>query len=190
MRILLIDNHTRYATELQSLLSGHDVETVPFDMLSGVQEHDAIILSGGHKLTVADHKAEYAAELRMIRESDVPVLGICLGFELICTAYGEQLVRHDALEKGIVEIRQDFDDPIFAGIPSRFEAFENHRWGVEKVEHLLALASSKDGVEIVRSIDTRVYGLQFHPEMFPEKEIGRMFLKNFLGQATVSRERC
>lgn len=174
MQILIIDNGSSYISALEQLLGGHEVEIIPWNKIesSQVETVDFIILSGGHLHAVEDHEDLYAREIKLIQETQTPILGICLGFQLIAHTFGSVLKEMHAKEKGIVHLQLIAPDPIFLGIPS-FEVYESHRWVVsEASEVLYTLATSKDGIEIIKHRDRFLYGFQFHPEMFVEKTDG------------------
>ena len=101
MKILLVDNYSSCIKQLIGELSKNQITKVPFGKVSlkYLKETDCIILSGGHKLTVKNHDKEYAKELELIKNISVPVLGICLGFQLICHAHGEELEKNENYRK-------------------------------------------------------------------------------------------
>ncbi len=174
MKILLVDNTSRYLDKVRALISRHDVTVVKYNQLSKVDTtlFDCVILSGGHGLTVAGHDAEYAAELQLIREFDGAVIGICLGFELIVRAFGGTLKELQASEKGLIQLTITTDNSIFRDLPSVM-VYENHRWAADHVpDSLLPLAMSKDGIEAIRHRDRPIYGFQFHPELFVDVTCG------------------
>jgi GMP synthase-like glutamine amidotransferase len=96
-----------------------------------------------------------------------PVLGVCLGAQVIARTYGGEVYRMPNLEAGYVEMTLTGaagEDPVFAGLPSRFNAFHTHYESVRNVAGATVLASG--GASPVQAFRTgeRVYGLQFHPE--------------------------
>ena len=149
-----------------------------------------VFLTG--RLTYAGDVEEdaYAAELAMIRESDIPLFGICLGHQLIATAHGATLGRmfetseyeEDIREEGFVEMNIRLRDPIFSGIHNPFMAYEYHLEEVKEVpEHFELLASSQMcEVQAIRHKEKLIYGVQFHPEAYNQLfPAGEMILQNF-----------
>ncbi|MSR84970.1 GMP synthase [Candidatus Uhrbacteria bacterium] len=185
MNILLIDNGTRYINHLLTLLSYEQVDLKPWSQLSSAsREYDAIILSGGHSYEIATHSKEYAREIAYIKESPSPILGICLGFELIAYTFGAKLKKISTQEKGTLEIEITTPDPLFIGLKQRVRVFENHRWVVDELpEDLSSLARSKDGIEILRHNNRMMYGVQFHPELCLDQNKKENFITRFLEQA-------
>jgi len=167
---------------LAKLLDGQEITVIARDRLSlkEASSYDAVILTGGHSLAVADHDREYANELDLIKNGSRPVIGICLGFELIAHAFGAVLHRLEEKEKGIVKIQVVRPHPVLAGL-SEIEAYESHRWAIKDVQRpLIELAASPDGCEIVMHESRPIFGFQFHPEMFPDRTTGEQIMKNCL----------
>lgn len=113
-------------------------------------------------------------------KSKKPIFGICFGFELIASAFGAKLKLLRKRDKGIADIQVVKKDKIFDNIMT-FQVYESHRWVVKELsDKLQVLAVSRDGIEIVRHKSRRIYGVQFHPEMFVQQTCGQMIFNNFL----------
>ncbi len=182
MDILIIDNGSSYIGKLRAWFAGYKVKVEPFNSTdsSDWQAHDLVILSGGHTYTVINHDAEYANELFLIREIKKPVIGICLGFELVVHAFGGELQRLHNKETNHLTLQLVESDPILEGISS-LEVFESHRWVAKSLGvELKVLGQSKDGAEIIRHLTRPIYGLQFHPEIIINQAVSDQLLKNIL----------
>ena len=96
----------------------------------------------------------------------LPVLGVCLGAELLAQATGG---RSDPLERtavGWVEVQTSAaaeDDPLLGAVPPRFITLEWHEFGFTPPPDAVLLASSSSGPQAFRWGE-RAWGLQFHPE--------------------------
>ncbi len=180
MKILIIDNGTSYIKKLEKLFKGHEISVVNFDSVSVKQakQFDLIVLSGGHKYSVLNHQNKYRSELEIIKKANKPILGICLGFELIALNYDCQLKRLRVKEKGIISIELIPDD-ITKDLKT-IKVFENHRWVIKDPGKLISLGSSKDGIEIIKHKTKPIYGLQFHPEMMRSNTTSRKLFSNIL----------
>lgn len=182
MRILVIDNGTRFLKQLRRLLHDHTVRVVARNRISSpvLRWADAVILSGGHLFSVMGHERQYARELAIIQHCPKPIIGICLGFELIAHAFGAKLVRMRRKERGVLQLRFLRSDPVFRALPTA-RVFESHRWVVgQVVSPLVALAWSRDGVEAIKHRRLPLYGFQFHPEMFTNQLVGDEIFRNVL----------
>ena len=167
MKILLINNHTRYLQKILDELSTHDVQVA--DFAPGVKLDDAgkdlIILSGGggkgRELKDLHHTGDlwYKDELEFIIKTDKPILGICMGFELIAHAYGSRLVE---LPRRVTGFRR-----IQTGQGAYIKQFKHHKWCIPEVskDHFEVLGRSKIGVEMVRHKSRPILAIQFHPEI-------------------------
>lgn len=183
MHFLIIDNGTSYIDKIKLLLNKNSFEIFNFNdesLSSDLSRFDAVILSGGHVLTLNDHVYDFSKEINIVLNSNLPIFGICFGFQLIASVFGATLIEMKSLEKGIIEINKNSDDILFEGVDN-FEVFENHRLVIKNVsDKLVALAYSKDGIEIIKHIDKPIYGVQFHPEMYVNETCGDEIFRNFI----------
>jgi len=180
MKILVINNITKHLEELQKILKPYETTTVNFQEIpKNYSDFDCIILSGGSKYKVKNNKEIYKQEIKLIKNSEIPVLGICLGFELICYSYKEKIEMLKEREIGLRNIEVIEKDSLLEGI-EKLRVFEAHRFYVKEVKNLVLLAKSKTGVEIIKHSAKPVYGVQFHPEVKLKNINGFKILTNFL----------
>lgn len=182
MKLLIVDNGSQYLDYLKQLVKIHETVIKKYSTItdSDINEYDLTILSGGHTIPVIGHEQEFAQELKLIKQSAKPILGICLGFELIAHAFDATLKKLSTKEHIILNIKPLASDSIFSNL-SNLEVYESHRWVVSKSGNkLLALASSKDGIEIIKHPIHLIYGFQFHPEMFIDVTQGDELFANFI----------
>ena len=103
-------------------------------------------------------------------EHDIPTLGICFGHQLLATFLGETVATDPRQsETGSFPVRMTPDgqlDPIFFGVPDDWKAFFMHRDSALQVpkEAVLLAFGSRSRVGAFR-YKTRIYGVQFHPEL-------------------------
>lgn len=183
MKLLVIDNQTIALKELKKALKGYDYELVSYAAISPgmAKDYEKIILSGGHAFSVLHSNKKYSKELDLIKKAKIPIFGICLGFQLICRAYGANMHDISDYEHCFLKITKIHSDPLLKGLPKNFIVYENHRHVVKKVnKSLISLAYSKDGIEAVKHRSKPIWGVQFHPEHFAKKNLGRKMLENFL----------
>lgn len=129
-----------------------------------VENFDLIILSGGSNLAIPKNREILQREITVIRKTKKPVIGICLGFELIIEAFGGELLYRNEKVEGINEIKVLINHPVFKN-KEEFLVHEAHKYYVEKAPaDILVLADSKFGIEIVAHKERPIWGLQFHPE--------------------------
>jgi GMP synthase (glutamine-hydrolysing) len=164
--ILLVENRSRHTRAFAHRLTAYGtVARVPYWRLTPghIAAADIIVLSGGWP-SVIHHQLFFRHELELIRTSTKPILGICLGFELIVKAFGGQLHRLPRKIHGprIVTL----DVPILSRPAGPIRVWESHRWAAPNPpDGLIQLAHSHTGVEFVRHSNRPIIGCQFHPEI-------------------------
>lgn len=117
------------------------------------------------------------AWLREVVASGTPTFGICFGHQILAQALGGEVQRNPrGREMGTVPIERVADDPLFAGVPARFEANVTHVDTVVKLPPgAAALArSALEDHHAIRFAE-RCYGVQFHPEM--DAEVMRTYVE-------------
>ncbi len=183
MNILVVDNESMFFDELIALLRGHHITVVNYHELrmEDTSAQDCIILSGSH-IPVSNFDDKYGIQIDVLTHSKRPVLGICVGFALVCHAYGHKdapLEEHSPIS---VKIEMSKKDKVFSGI-KEIEAMTDHRYDASATsEKLDILAISERGVEVVKHKTKTIYGINFHPELTIPKITGRKLIENFLKQ--------
>ncbi len=165
MSVIIVDNESKYTTALLKLLHHENPKVINYKDLNYkvLTKNDVVILTGGHGDPILWHKKQYQQEIDLIKKHKGPIIGICLGFEVIAHTYGSHLHLLNKRRKGEVLLTAT-QTSVFP-IPSSVEVYENHNWTVQKLKRpLVALATSKDGIEIFKHSRKPIYGLQFHPE--------------------------
>jgi anthranilate synthase component 2 len=130
------------------------------------------------------------ALVRAAAASGIPLLGVCLGHQAIGEAFGGEVVRADRLMHGKTTMVAHAGDPVFAGLPSPFEAMRYHSLVIapgtlpDELEITAWSADRPARSEImgVRHRSLPVVGVQFHPESVGTLQ-GRRILANFLAAA-------
>lgn len=167
-RAFVIDNHSLYIDGLAHLVEsfGYEVQVKRFDSLSAtdVLGSDLVVLSGGHAVPIFYDPGAYTEEIRVIRESDCPVVGVCLGAQLIAYSYGAEVCKIDRI-KGEVLITPHEGHSLVRGIRS-FSGYCNHRWKIRNLpEEFACIATVNDIPEVIVHRERPLVGLQFHPEV-------------------------
>jgi para-aminobenzoate synthetase len=181
MKILLIDNETTLLDELKRLIPGKEV-TRKWNDLQDIETdiYDLIILSGGSKFGVEEKLKELQPEINIILNTNKPIVGICLGAELIVEAYDGHLEKMGNREKGLKTVKVTSDNEVFQGRDS-FEAYENHSWKIVNApDDFEVLAKTNTSIAAVKHKHRPVWGLQFHPEHFVDRSFAdEVFMEIF-----------
>jgi GMP synthase-like glutamine amidotransferase len=131
---------------------------------------DAVMVFGGamHPDQDAEHPwlTGEAVFLEQALAEGVPLLGVCLGAQLIARAAGAWVGRAGEAEVGWFEVaREDGrDDPVLDALPSRFHAFQWHYYTFDLPDGAVQLAASEAARQAYRLRD-RVWAIQFHAEV-------------------------
>lgn len=153
--------------------AGHRLER--WDVPAGAapdraEAYDALLAFGGSMHPDEDDRHGWlAAEEAFLREAlaeDVPVLGVCLGGQMLARAAGAQVARASAPEIGWHEVEltpAGRADPVLAVLPPRFEAFQWHHYAFGVPAGGVELAASGCCTQVFRL--GRAWALQFHAEV-------------------------
>lgn len=187
--ILLIDNYDSFSYNVYQLVSSvaEDVRVIRNDDYTPdeikAMEPKAIILSPGPgKPKDAGVCLDVIQQLR----GSIPILGICLGHQAICEAYGGTVGYAKELMHGKQKpIRKTMESKLLKGLQPVFFAARYHSLSAEEAtlpKELQVIARSDDAdgeVMAVEDAANNVFGVQFHPEsvMTPE---GKQIIENFM----------
>lgn len=175
MNILIVNNYSKDIEELQNLLRDYQISVCTKEsfLTTDPESFDIVIFSGGFGVpTVKNHSEEYKHEINFIQNTKTKVIGICLGCQIIATAFGSTLKELEVEERGITIIS-------FQG--KELQVYESHRFAIDSVgSEIEVLGTSNHGVEIIKHKTKPILGLQFHPEMFIDRTEGWKVFMSFL----------
>ncbi|MBZ4015233.1 aminodeoxychorismate synthase component I [Streptomyces purpurogeneiscleroticus] len=185
MRTLLIDNYDSFTYNLYQMLAevnGQPPEVVRNDAgrpLSDYADFDNIVISPGPGRP--ENPRDFGMSAQAIRDSGVPVLGVCLGHQGICQLFGADIELGEEPMHGRVSPIHHVADGLFSGIPSPFDAVRYHSLVATRIPEaeLRPIAWTTDGVNMgVQHRTLPIWGVQFHPESICS-EHGLQLLRNF-----------
>lgn len=185
--ILLIDNYDSFSYNLFQLVGAisPDIRVGRNDQLT-VEEirqmaPSHLILSPGPG---RPKDAGICEEAVKALSGTIPILGVCLGHQAICEAFGGAITYAKVLMHGKAsQVTLDRTCPLFRGLPETIQAARYHSLAAEETSLppcLAVTARSEDGeIMAVSHLEFPVYGLQFHPESILTPQ-GRTIVQNFL----------
>jgi GMP synthase (glutamine-hydrolysing) len=141
----------------------------------------AIILSGGPASVYSPGAPGVDATLF---QADVPVFGICYGFQAMAAALGGRVDRTGRGEYGATDLSVDAgDSTLLAGLPDRFTVWMSHGDAVAAAPDgfTVTAATADTPIAAFENRDRRWAGVQFHPEVL-HTEHGQQILERFLHQ--------
>jgi anthranilate synthase component 2 len=187
MKVLLIDNYDSFSYNLAQLIGtlAGDPVVARNDKIRladiAVMQPEAIVISPGPGRP-AD--AGICEDLIRSFAGLIPILGVCLGHQAICEAFGATVTYAKRLMHGKASpVTVDAASPLFAGLPPVIQAGRYHSLAVDEATlpaELAVTARAEDGeVMAVEATGKAVYGLQFHPESILTPQ-GAVIVGNFL----------
>jgi anthranilate synthase component 2 len=188
MKVLFVNNKDSFVWNLVDYVSIFEPDTtvVPNTIsLKEVEElnPDAIVISPGpgHPANPKD----IGTCLDIIRESGVPLLGVCLGHQAIGVAFGGE-VSHSPTGPvhGKTALITHNGNSIYQGLPNPLVGGRYHSLAITKLPRELEVtARTADGIIMgVKHKERPIFGLQFHPESVLTPQ-GLKIIENFLRMA-------
>lgn len=188
LKVLFINNKDSFVWNLVDYVSVFEPDTIVVPNTISLDEvkkidPDAIVISPGpgHPANPRD----IGTCLDIIRESKVPLLGICLGHQAIAVAFGGE-VSHSPSGPlhGKTASVHHAGNGIFHDLPNPLVGGRYHSLAIKKLpDELEVTASTADGIIMgVKHKKRPIFGLQFHPESVLTPE-GLRIVENFLKMA-------
>jgi len=188
-RVLVVDNHDSFVHTLVGYLRelGADVDVMESDAADPAEfsrilpSYDGVVLSPGpgrpRDAGASVAVVGIAAEMRM------PLLGVCLGHQVIGAAFGAEVGEAPELMHGMVSAIHHDGSELFAGIPSPVEVGRYHSLALDEralPAELTVTARTESGtVMALAHTALPIQGVQFHPESVLTRH-GHRLLGNWL----------
>jgi anthranilate synthase/aminodeoxychorismate synthase-like glutamine amidotransferase len=185
-KLILIDNYDSFTFNLYHYLSSLKikVDVVRNDQITSNQilkrKYNKIVISPG-----PGNPNQSGNCLKIVKSlyKKIPILGVCLGHQIIGQVFGSKIVQAKKLMHGKTSRIISKKVGILKNLPKSFEATRYHSLIIDKKslsKHLEITAESKDGLVMgVQHKKYAVHGVQFHPESIKTK-LGIKILKNFI----------
>lgn len=187
--ILLIDHYDSFTYNIYQAVAamGIEVEVVRYGVLTldeiKAKNPEAIILSPG-----PGHPLELPESIELIQQlhRSLPILGICLGQQLIGAAFGGKVVQAPFIRHGKVSQVSHNQQGLFRSMPLPLPVMRYHSLVLEKESlagclEVQSRALDDDTIMAVKHRDYPVFGIQFHPESIGTPD-GVELMKEFVAQ--------
>ncbi len=186
MKILLIDNYDSFTFNLYHYLSSlkANVEVVRNDKITSSEviekKYNKIVISPG-----PGNPNQAGNCIKIVRSihKKIPILGVCLGHQIIGQVFGSKIIGAKKLMHGKTSTILSKKIGILKNSPKKFTATRYHSLIVDKKnlsKDLIITAETKDGIIMgLMHKKYNVHGVQFHPESI-KTPIGLKLLKNFI----------
>ena len=186
MKILLIDNYDSFTFNLFHYLSSLkvNVEVIRNDKISSKEiikkKYDKIVISPGPG---NPNQAGNCLKIVKSLHKKIPILGVCLGHQIIGQVFGSKIIQAKKLMHGKTSKINSNCTGILKNLPKVFIATRYHSLIVDKKtlsKNLEITAQTDDGIIMgIMHKKYNVHGVQFHPESI-KTTIGIKILKNFI----------
>ena len=185
-KIILIDNYDSFTFNLYHYLSSLkvNVDVIRNDKITSNEilkrKYNKIVISPG-----PGNPNQSGNCLKIVKTlyKKIPILGVCLGHQIIGQVFGSKIVQAKKLMHGKTSKIISKKVGILKNLPKSFKATRYHSLIIDKKslsKHLEITAESKDGLIMgVQHKEYDVHGVQFHPESIKTK-LGIKILKNFI----------
>jgi anthranilate synthase/aminodeoxychorismate synthase-like glutamine amidotransferase len=190
MTVLLVDNYDSFTYNLAHGLAEAGAKSVEVRRHDAIDEDEAEALQPTH-LVISPGPGrpdETGVSGTLIRRfhGRIPILGVCLGHQLLVELWGGEVGRARELVHGkSAAVRLVADDPVLAGLTDGFPAGRYHSLAaVEPLPAEFVLTARADDGEVMamRHVQAPTHGVQFHPESVLTPD-GPRILANFMGLA-------
>ena len=185
-KIILIDNYDSFTFNLYHYLSSLKVhvDVIRNDKITSKEilkkKFKKIVISPG-----PGNPNQSGNCIKIVKSlyKDIPILGVCLGHQIIGQVFGSKIIQAKKLMHGKTSKIISKKTGILKDLPKNFEATRYHSLIIDKKtlsKDLEITAETRDGLIMgVRHKKYNIHGVQFHPESIKTK-LGLKILKNFI----------
>ncbi|RDW21203.1 anthranilate synthase component II [Oceanobacillus chungangensis] len=185
--ILLVDNYDSFTYNIYQYVAGENepVTVVRNDAISlkeiAAMDLQGIIISPGPGLP---NQAGICLDLVREFYKTIPILGICLGQQVIAEALGGELRLAKEIKHGKTSYITHRKKGILKGIPNPVEVMRYHSYVVDEMRipeelDIVAIAMEDEEIMAIKHKQYPLYGVQFHPESIGTVT-GKQLIHNFV----------
>jgi len=186
MKILLIDNYDSFTFNLYHYIASLKISVDVFrnDKITDKEilkkKYNKIVISPG-----PGNPNQAGNCIKIVRSlyKKIPILGVCLGHQIIGQAFGSKIVQANKLMHGKTSLIISKKIGILKNAPKKFEATRYHSLIIDKKtisKDLVITAETSEGIIMgIKHKKYNIHGVQFHPESI-KTPIGIKLLKNFI----------
>lgn len=180
LKILVVNNYGQFCHLIHRTVRDLDMDTRIVSNTLSVdeildEEPEGIILSGGPTMDRIGNCREYVENI------DVPILGICLGHQLIAKTFGGDYGTGSQGGYASIEVDVIEENDILKGLGPKLSTWASHADEVTRMpDNFIRLARSQYcETEAMKHPERPIYGVQWHPEVAHTEKGEELFL-NFL----------
>ncbi|MGX7458736.1 aminodeoxychorismate/anthranilate synthase component II [Candidatus Vidania fulgoroideorum] len=182
--ILLIDNYDSFTFNVFELLNvfRRKIEVIRnIKKIRMIRDYKMICIGPG-----TGNPAEYKDIIKLVRRNykHIPILGICLGHQIIGKAFKLEIKKVNKIEHGLVDKIEVVKDYLTIGIPKTIKVVKYNSLSVvakNNIKNIKVISQYNREIMIMRHKKLPILGIQFHPDSFICK-YGRKIIKNFVNR--------
>jgi len=186
MKVLLIDNYDSFTYNLFHYISKFNckVDVIRNDKIKSSEviasKYEKIVISPG-----PGKPSEAGNCLKIVKDlhKEIPILGVCLGHQIIGQAFGAKIIRAKKLMHGKMSKIYFKKTSVFKDIKSAFDATRYHSLVIDKktLPNCLSITAETKNKTIMAIQHDKydLHGVQFHPESINTK-VGMQIIKNYI----------
>lgn len=182
-KILILDFGSQYTQLIARAVREANVycEIIPFNKFLEISADIKGVILSGSPFSVNDYAAP-EVDIKLINEQ-VPVLGICYGAQLAARSYGGIVEKSDKREYGRARLEVIKSDELLENVISNSDVWMSHSDTITRLPEGFTVSGTTASIPIAsfrnEQGDNKLYGLQFHPEVYHSAG-GKTIIKNFL----------
>jgi len=189
MILLINNNNTSIRKRTQQIIDFLESSQIQFMVLTNLDKIDeidlhsirGIILSGSSLNLTKPIDIQLVSNniALLLRCENIPMLGICFGFQMMCMSFGGRIEHMQKENNKIENTNVTVLSPLFKGLPTLFKVCSYHGDKITYVPKTFeVICKSDDGIiQGIQNLSKKIFGLQFHPE---SNKKTRKILLNFL----------
>ncbi len=190
MLALVVDHYDSFVYNVVQLIREEGVEVVTLRpdefSVKAVQRMrpDGIVLSPGPGNPYSQRE-RFAKSVEIVKRygRKIPIMGVCLGMQIINVAFGGTLRRAKNVFHGVVDEIMLRESKIYLGLPRVIKGTRYHSLAVERVGDGLKVnaLSVRDGeIMGLEHEEYPIFGFQFHPESVASLPLSKLIFRNFV----------
>lgn len=179
MSIVILNNFGQYNHRISRTLTYLGIENKLIPNSTSLEEisklePEGIIFGGGPSIERIGNCRE------VIQNFDVPMLGICLGHQLLADTFGGETTSAEVESYAQIEINILEEAGLFDNMGDSVKVWASHKDEVVKLPDCFKIIADSDkcAIEAIKHVDKPIYGIQFHPEVQHTPRGGEIF-ENF-----------
>mgnify|MGYP001344322267 CR=1 FL=1 len=115
----------------------------------------------------------------LLHLKNIPILGICFGFQIMAASYGGKIDSMNKEESGVFDVNLIKRSIIMKNLDNKFKVFQSHKDIVKQIPPNFEIIGidNNNNIQIIENIENKCWGVQFHPEGLENTNI---IIKNFI----------